>query len=122
MEALICAIFLDSRGRSGTNEVFRVVQGLFQDGVRRVHVSLRRVDFKTELQEIIQKRFKDIVRYDILDEMGPDHQKEFVVAAMFQGRELGRGRGRSKKQAEQDAAEQAMKMLAFPEREKGGRP
>jgi ribonuclease-3 len=68
-------------------------------------------DYKTELQEFIQKRFPENVSYAILKEEGPDHAKRFTAGVFFQGKCLGRGEGRSKKEAEQQAAREALERL-----------
>jgi ribonuclease-3 len=73
------------------------------------------VDHKTRLQEILQATTGQAARYQLLAEDGPDHRKVFTVAALSGERELGRGSGRSKKEAEQEAARQALGTL-----ERGG--
>ncbi|MHB1126018.1 MAG: ribonuclease III [Bacillota bacterium] len=65
-------------------------------------------DYKTLLQETVQKEFEDNVAYLILQETGPDHNKRFVVGVTFRGRLLAEGVGRSKKEAEQKAAQVAL--------------
>jgi len=69
------------------------------------------VDFKSALQERLAQR-GDVVAYDVTDEDGPPHDRTFVVSAAVGGRPLGRGQGRSKKNAEQQAARQALERLA----------
>ena len=73
-------------------------------------------DFKTELQEIVQKRHKERVNYKIVAEEGPDHAKVYEVAVYIKEREFGRGRGRSKKESEQEAARIALDALAVEEK------
>ena len=68
------------------------------------------VDFKSELQERLARR-AEVVDYEIDSEEGPPHDRRFVALAMVDGEELGRGSGRTKKAAEQSAAEQALKRL-----------
>jgi ribonuclease III len=67
----------------------------------------RPADFKSALQERLARRGA-IVTYDVTAESGPPHQRRFEVAAMVAGEELARGSGRSKKDAEQAAAESAL--------------
>lgn len=108
LEALLAAIFLDSRNRNGMAEVTRVIEALLARNLESAGQVPGGVDFKTELQEVVQKRFKETVRYQVTREDGPDHEKRFEVTVCFKEREFGRGAGRSKKQAEQAAAKQAL--------------
>ncbi|WP_271716108.1 ribonuclease III [Anaeromicropila herbilytica] len=68
-------------------------------------------DSKTILQEIIQSRFKEPLRYELISEEGPDHNKKFTVVAFIGEKELGTGIGRTKKAAEQEAAYQSILKL-----------
>ena len=108
LEALLAAIYLDSRGRNGMTEVARVIEALQARNLESAVQERGGVDFKTELQEVVQKRFKETVHYRVTREDGPDHDKRFEVNVSFKEREFGRGAGRSKKQAEQAAAKQAL--------------
>jgi ribonuclease-3 len=68
------------------------------------------VDFKSELQERLARR-AEVVEYEIESEEGPPHDRRFVSLAMVDGEELGRGSGKTKKAAEQSAAERALDRL-----------
>ncbi|HTA35721.1 MAG TPA: putative dsRNA-binding protein [Solirubrobacteraceae bacterium] len=68
------------------------------------------VDFKSALQELLARRGEE-VSYSVLGEEGPPHERTYTVAASVAGRELGSGRGRSKKHAEQEAAREAVERL-----------
>ncbi len=68
-------------------------------------------DFKSTLQERLARR-GEIVSYEVVDERGPPHQRTFQISAVVAGSELGRGTGRSKKDAEQEAARTALETLA----------
>jgi ribonuclease-3 len=68
------------------------------------------VDFKSELQERLARR-AEVVEYEIESEEGPPHDRRFVAVAMVAGDELGRGEGKTKKAAEQEAAERALERL-----------
>jgi ribonuclease III len=68
------------------------------------------VDFKSTLQELLAARGAAVV-YSVIAEHGPPHERTFEVAATVSGRQLGRGSGRSKKQAEQNAACQAVEVI-----------
>ncbi|MCJ7546514.1 MAG: putative dsRNA-binding protein, partial [Deltaproteobacteria bacterium] len=72
---------------------------------------LKDQDFKTRLQEYMQKHRNTIPRYIVTDEKGPDHAKTFKVVITIEGRIYGSGRGKSKKEAEQRAAEEALRSL-----------
>ncbi len=68
-------------------------------------------DYKSELQEYIQKKHKKRPHYQVVSEVGPEHQKVFFVKAVFNGEILGEGRGKSKKEAELEAARAALEAL-----------
>lgn len=68
-------------------------------------------DYKTTLQEIIQRNPEESVTYILVDETGPDHNKQFTVAVKLNSNVIGTGVGKSKKQAEQMAAHQALKLM-----------
>ena len=68
-------------------------------------------DYKTQFQEWCQKRHDTLPRYAIVRETGPDHEKLFEVELSIQGEVVGVGSGRSKKEAEQQAAKQALQQV-----------
>ncbi|WP_295632107.1 putative dsRNA-binding protein, partial [uncultured Intestinimonas sp.] len=68
-------------------------------------------DFKTALQELVQRESGQVLTYHLLGESGPDHAKVFSVAVELNGKPLGAGEGRSKKEAEQAAAKAAVEKL-----------
>lgn len=107
-EALLAAVYMDSASTSGIAETQRVIMSLFLDRFEGAGRQPQREDYKTALQEMVQRRHQETVRYVILEEEGPDHDKHFQAAVYLQDQELGRGGGRSKKVAEQDAARTAM--------------
>ena len=71
----------------------------------------RPADYKSTLQERLARR-GELVSYEVVDERGPPHDRTFQISAMVAGSELGRGTGRSKKDAEQEAARTALEALA----------
>ena len=75
---------------------------------------LHNMDYKTTLQELVQRKKNQILSYTLVGESGPDHDKQFVVEVSLNGKSVGKGTGRSKKKAEQDAARVAIEVL-FPE-------
>jgi ribonuclease-3 len=103
-EALIGAVFL----AYGFETAAAAVAAAFAPRIELV--SETRIDFKSALQELLA-RSGDKVIYDVVTEDGPAHERTFEVAAMVGDREIGRGTGRSKKAAEQVAAEQALDQL-----------
>lgn len=103
LEALLGALYL-SAGLEKTSEfVFLVLEKQIA-AVMRGWLG----DYKTELQEYIQKEPQNSLQYAIIAENGPDHDKEFVAAVYLNGTEWARGRGKTKKEAEQKAAEKAL--------------
>jgi len=107
LEAVIASLYLDG----GMDIAYRFVAGLFDDDVRRAIDEGETRDFKTDLQERCQSLFGSPPTYIVVGESGPDHQKVFEVAIHADGRTLGRGSGRSKKEAEQMAAKEALDLL-----------
>lgn len=107
-EALIAAIYLDARER-GFDEVRRFVLPIIQKELE--DIDLKRIDAKTELQQLIQQAEGDFLEYIVVGEKGPDHAKEFEVIARLNSNVIGRGKGRSKREAEQNAAKEALKLF-----------
>ena len=107
LEALIGAIYLDS----GFTDALRVIEGIFSPLLNRIGLDGSINDFKTELQEYSQEAFQSTPEYRLEKETGPDHNKTFYVAVYLKGNVLGRGEGKSKKEAEQRAAKEALACL-----------
>jgi ribonuclease-3 len=103
-EALIGACFV----AFGFDRTAAAVTEAFE--VRIEHAAETRVDFKSALQELLAQR-RMTVAYEVVDESGPAHARTFEVAAMVDSERVGTGVGRSKKAAEQVAAEHALKKL-----------
>lgn len=70
-------------------------------------------DYKTQLQEIVQKNPEETIEYVLVAESGPDHDKRFTVEARINSNSVSRGTGKSKKQAEQNAARDALKLMGY---------
>ena len=70
-------------------------------------------DFKTLLQEIVQKNPEEKVEYVLIGEEGPDHNKRFVVEVCLNSQVIGKGKGKSKKEAEQLAAKEALELMGY---------
>jgi|YelNatPaOPRAMG01_1025707.scaffolds.fasta_scaffold13204_2 ribonuclease-3 len=101
-EALIGAVYLDG----GLEEALRITRSLFEDYLKEPF--LEDGDYKTQLQELSQALFKEMPVYRILSEKGPDHQKIFEAVVLIKGHIWGKGEGRTKKEAEQRAAKEAL--------------
>ena len=101
-ESLVGAIFLD--------QGFQIAQRFI---LRHLAKKKRIIenDFKSKLQEIVQKKYKTPPLYIVVGESGPDHEKKFTLEVRINKRVLGMGEGRSKKEAEQLAAKEALKAL-----------
>ena len=107
MESVIAACFLDG----GLEAALQIVQKfiLVEVPVTRLH----NVDYKTQLQELVQQKKNQVLSYTLVGQSGPDHDKHFDVAVSLNGEIVGVGPGSSKKRAEQMAARDAMEKL-FP--------
>ena len=107
MEAVLGAVYLDG----GWKPVTRLVLRLLKDRIAEAAQGPGGQDFKTRLQELAARRFESAPAYEVAAS-GPDHAKSFQATVYVDGRPLGEGEGRSKKQAEQAAARQAWTVLA----------
>jgi ribonuclease III len=107
LEAVIGAVYLDGGVIAATG----LIERLFGDPLRVAASRLDRLDFKTLLQELTARLF-DAAPVYLLRESGPDHAKTFAATVLVGGRTLGEGSGRSKKVAEQCAAEAAHTLLS----------
>lgn len=104
MEAVIGAIYLDG----GFENAEKFIKRFILNDIEKKQLFY---DSKTILQELIQSEHKDQLVYELLKEEGPDHDKQFTTRVMIGEKELGRGRGRTKKASEQEAAYQAILKL-----------
>jgi ribonuclease III len=111
LEALIAAVYLDD----GLAAVIAIVERFFGDYLdpdRPEHpLELLDKDYKTQLQELTQNRYKLTPTYNLEREEGPDHNKVFYMSVVVQDRILAHGAGKSKKDAQQLAAKKALKRL-----------
>ena len=106
LEAIFGAIYLDA----GADAAYRVISALFKEQMVEALAGLDRLDAKTRLQELASRVGGGHVSYRVTDE-GPDHEKTFFATVYVGDRALGAGEGRSKKAAEQIAAEIACDTL-----------
>ena len=110
VESVIAACFLDGGLDAALNFVRQFI--LVEVPVTKLH----NTDYKTALQELVQQKKNQVLSYALVGQSGPDHDKQFDVEVMLNGTVVGRGTGRSKKRAEQDAARAAIEVLA-PEKQ-----
>jgi ribonuclease-3 len=106
MEALIGAVYMDA----GWDAAEGLVMRLLGDRIAEAAIGPGGQDYKTRLQELSAHRFEHLPRYEVHDD-GPDHAKRFYATVSVGGAVHGRGEGRSKKQAEQEAARVAWQAL-----------
>lgn len=106
-EAVLGAVYLDG----GYREAFRLLESHFSGVLTRMRRKIPRQDFKSILQEETQNRYQRIPRYSLVKASGPDHEKEFCVSVSVKGTIMGHGVARTKKEAEQRAAEEALGKL-----------
>lgn len=107
-EAVIASIYLDGGFEEARKFVMQFVPEKI-DVIKQKSFS----DYKTALQEIIQKNKEEKVEYVLEDEHGPDHDKSFSVIIKLNSNIIGRGIGKSKKQAEQMAAKEALELMGY---------
>lgn len=108
-EALIAAVYLDR----GYAAAFQIIEDQFKSLIEAAPEFAGGQDFKSRLQEAVQSTYKEVPRYAVVEEIGPDHDKTFRVE-MQVGDLLTHGSGKSKKTAEQDAARRALELLGKP--------
>ena len=107
VESVIAASFLDGGLEAAKKFIKTFI--LVEVPVTKLH----NVDYKTKLQELVQQKKNQVLSYELTDEQGPDHDKHFAVSVSLNGEVVGKGEGRSKKRAEQEAARNAIDVL-FP--------
>ncbi len=105
-EAIIAAIYLDGGMECARNFVLKYI-----DEAIRQHQSFK--DYKTMLQEVVQRNPGELVEYVLVGETGPDHDKRFAVEVHLNSNVIGKGVGKSKKRAEQEAAREALELMGL---------
>lgn len=106
VEAIIAAIYLDGGLESAQRFILdHILTGLAEGQMHHV------ADYKTDLQERVQRKPGQALEYTLLSESGPDHNKSFTMNVLLNGSEIGRGTGRTKKEAEQAAAKSALERM-----------
>lgn len=107
-EAVLAAIYLDGGMESAEKFVLRFIVPEAESQRRR-----KFKDYKTALQEIVQQNPGERLEYVLSGESGPDHNKTFITEVHLNSNVIGVGRGRSKKESEQQAAHEALKLMGY---------
>ncbi len=107
MEAVFGAYYLDA----GFKDVRRFILSLLVPQIEKVLTNRHKRDFKTLLQEFCQKKWRTYPHYNLVKASGPDHDRTFWVEVHVEGNVLGQGCGKSKKEAEQEAASKAYALM-----------
>lgn len=107
-EAIIASIYLDG----GLEEARRFILSFVEPEIKNPKPRAFK-DYKTNLQEIIQKNPEEHLEYVLTGEEGPDHDKHFYVEVHLNSNVIGKGGGRSKKEAEQQAAREALELMGY---------
>ena len=108
VEAVLAAVYLDG----GIAQARRIIQKFILDNMSEMSTAGR--DFKTALQEFVQRKSGQALTYHLLSQSGPDHAKTFEMEVRLNDVPVGSGKGRSKKDAEQAAAKAALQLLEQP--------
>ncbi|MEA5039017.1 MAG: ribonuclease III [Clostridiaceae bacterium] len=106
-EAALAAVFLDGGMEAAEGFLLPYIREKAEEVVRGHHS----VDYKTALQEIVQKNHQETLSYRLKEESGPDHDKRFVIEVLINSNVLATGEGKSKKLAEQAAARAALEWM-----------
>lgn len=107
-EGIVGALYLDG----GYPEARRVVLGIFGSLEKRIEAALETMNPKGRLQELLQESIPiEDIAYQIVNESGPDHRRCFTIEVRVQGKPMGTGKGSSKKEAEENAAQEALTIL-----------
>ena len=104
---MFAAVYLDG----GIQEATALIHRCLLDAEREEVVEERRRDYKTALQELVQRQTDQVLTYHMIGEAGPDHDKTFQAEVQLNGAPVGTGTGHSKKEAEQAAARAALEAM-----------
>ena len=107
VEAVIAAMYFDS----GLEACEKFIVDNLKEEIKIASQNVGMKDHKTVLQEKLQVHGNVDIKYDIIKEFGPDHDKTFIAEVQLDGKVLAQGEGKTKKQAEMDAADKALKTL-----------
>ena len=107
MESLICSIYLDS----GIKAARKFIQNFIFRSYKTILDEQDLINYKSKLQEYTQLETQDLPEYVLVEESGPDHLKIFVIEVKIHGKTIGKGKGYTKKEAQQKAAKVACQTL-----------
>ncbi len=107
-EAVLASIYLDGGMQAATDFALPFLKNEIASQRRR-HFK----DYKTQLQEIVQQNPEELLEYVLVGESGPDHSKRFSVEVHLDSNCIGKGMGKSKKEAEQQAAKEALSLMGY---------
>ena len=107
VEAIIAAIYLDS----GIEEAEKFIIENIKEEIEYASKNVGLKDYKTYLQEKLQVNGDVLIKYNIIKEEGPDHDKIFTAEVLCNGKKIAEGKGKSKKNAEMDAAKKAIEII-----------
>jgi ribonuclease III len=113
MEAVLGAVYLDG----GLGPAAKVINKLLLENFESLIKDESMFNYKGELLEKMQGEGRGVPKYEVVEEIGPDHIKVFVISVSVAGTRLGIGQGTSKKEAEQRAAKMALETLAKEKKE-----
>lgn len=108
-EAVLGSIYLDGGLETTVNFLMKFIERPVEDILKEGAVS----DYKTLLQQVIQQNQGESLRYNLTSETGPDHGKVFEIEALLGSNVIGRGKGSSKRDAEQNAAKEALLLFGY---------
>lgn len=107
LEALFGSVYLDGGLKSAQNVIRNLILENYEEHVNDKSLH----NYKGELLEHVQKNGTSTPRYEVIDEIGPDHEKIFIVNVLIDKKEMGTGEGSTKKEAEQNAARTALEKI-----------
>ena len=107
-EAVIAAVYLDGGLEAARTHIMHFIPKTIPE-----NRSMLFGDYKTALQVVIQKNPEEKIDYKLIEESGPDHNKTFVVEVCLNSNVIGKGIGKSKKEAEQMAAQEALALMGY---------
>ncbi len=107
LEALIGAIYIDKGIKFTMNWVLRRYSEKIEENIKTPEIT----DYKTYLQEVVQADYSKLAKYKLIRSNGPDHNRSFFSVVTIDDRVIGKGKGKSKKDSEQDAAKNTLKTL-----------
>lgn len=106
VEAVIAAVYLDGGYEKASGIIYKFIIEPMEKGIATLVT-----DYKTALQEFVQRKSGQVLAYNLVDQSGPDHDKVFTFSVSLNGEVVGTGSGKNKKEAEQAAAGDALRKL-----------